>query len=445
MAKIFQEQRFIIDPETKARIPVVDATGKPVYNAHWHSRITDHNGRRLYLTLSTNKAQAQREADMIENREREIRLGLRPPASKSEKAMKRAITDVLGEYFAWGNAQGGRKGNPWAPSHFRNKQTILTWWFSELQGELLFDVHDCMSEVERLLREVSQSGRPDPRPGRNKKPLSGKTLQSMAGELKSFFSWCVTRKYLTTNPLSDLGKFNTTPGIRRRALTVEEIQRLLDAAPLYLRILLEIAICSGLRLKELRSLTEDHFDPHAMTLRIDASVDKGRTLRYQKLPKRLVGPLAAFISSGMAKALYQRYYSRRDCTSPVPDSPLLFVPNHAARSLARIAKDARVEWHSAQGKIDFHALRVAYINLVIRSGADIKTAQELARHETPGMTMNVYGRADDERMTKIVDAVGEMVIWRDESGVDANANPVQRVGLGKDTEGTMGYALLTAN
>jgi hypothetical protein len=35
---------------------------------------------------------------------------------------------------------------------------------------------------------------------------------------------------------------------------------------------------------------------------------------------------------------------------------------------------------------------VAYINFVIESGVSIKEAQALARHATPQLTLNVYGR-----------------------------------------------------
>lgn len=410
MIKIFREPKYTIDPVTKTHIPAVDKTGEPVYNEHWHARITDHRGRRLYLTLSKNKAQAQREADMIANREREIRLGLRPPPSSDKRAATRSFIQVLEEYFAWGRTHGGRKGKPWSASHERNKRTILQWWGEALDVKELGDLNDCLPVVEKALRDVKQTGRPGSTPGRKEKPLSGKTLQAIACELKSLFNWCVTRKYLAGNPLDGLANFDITPETIRRAMTVEELLRLLETASLYMRMLLEVALCTGLRLGELHSLTTDHFDPVGMTLRVDADHDKNRTLRHQRLPARLVKPLTEFIESGAAIALYKRYYSRRDCTRIIPENPLLFVPSHAARSLAQIAERAGVAWVTTEGKIDFHALRVAYINLLIDSGANPKTTQELARHKTLDMTMNVYGRAKAPHIVDAVEAVGEMIL-----------------------------------
>lgn len=47
---------------------------------------------------------------------------------------------------------------------------------------------------------------------------------------------------------------------------------------------------------------------------------------------------------------------------------------------------------SAGRYADFHSLRVAFVTNVVAGGADAKTAQTLARHSTPVLTMNVYAR-----------------------------------------------------
>ena len=42
--------------------------------------------------------------------------------------------------------------------------------------------------------------------------------------------------------------------------------------------------------------------------------------------------------------------------------------------------------------VDFHALRMTYITLLVKGGASVKVAQELARHSDPKLTMNVYSQ-----------------------------------------------------
>ena len=62
------------------------------------------------------------------------------------------------------------------------------------------------------------------------------------------------------------------------------------------------------------------------------------------------------------------------------------------------------------GKLDFHACRVAYINLVLESGASIKEAQTLARHATPHLTMNVYGRVREERLAQAIEQMARSLL-----------------------------------
>ena len=54
--------------------------------------------------------------------------------------------------------------------------------------------------------------------------------------------------------------------------------------------------------------------------------------------------------------------------------------------------------------------RVAYVNLVIESGASVKETQELARHSMPDLTMHVYGRTREDRLTNAVERIGEVVL-----------------------------------
>jgi len=93
----------------------------------------------------------------------------------------------------------------------------------------------------------------------------------------------------------------------------------------------------------------------------------------------------------------------------VPTHPLLYIPRDPARELDKALKAAAIPKYTREGKVDFHALRLAYINFVLESGASVKEAQALARHATPAMTMNVYGRTRNERLVQTVERVGKMV------------------------------------
>jgi len=51
-------------------------------------------------------------------------------------------------------------------------------------------------------------------------------------------------------------------------------------------------------------------------------------------------------------------------------------------------------------------VRTTHINLGIELGFDVKTAQTLARRESPGLTMNTYGQANAERLRAAVETLG---------------------------------------
>ena len=54
-------------------------------------------------------------------------------------------------------------------------------------------------------------------------------------------------------------------------------------------------------------------------------------------------------------------------------------------------------------------MRVSHIQMGIELGFDVKTAQALARHKTPDMTMNVYAKVNPDRLRKAVDTLGRAV------------------------------------
>ena len=58
--------------------------------------------------------------------------------------------------------------------------------------------------------------------------------------------------------------------------------------------------------------------------------------------------------------------------------------------------------------VDFHALRTTYITLLVKGGASVKVAQELARHSDPKLTMNVYSKLGIHDLTGALGALPGM-------------------------------------
>jgi hypothetical protein len=104
--------------------------------------------------------------------------------------------------------------------------------------------------------------------------------------------------------------------------------------------------------------------------------------------------------------LYQQFFRKFTC----PKDALLYVPSHPTRELDKELKKAKIPKYTEKGKIAFHALRTSFVSLTYEAGATHKEAQELARHSTPTLTANAYGRASDERLAIVVETVAERVL-----------------------------------
>ena len=128
------------------------------------------------------------------------------------------------------------------------------------------------------------------------------------------------------------------------------------------------------------------------------------------LPRDLAHRLYESARSEEPSRLYAKFHKRKQHTATIPKQPLLYVPSHTARSVDQDLKSAGIPKQGPGGKIDFHAIRKAYINLVIESGVTVKEAQALARHASPELTMNVYGHAREDRLADAVERVAEVVL-----------------------------------
>ncbi len=69
-------------------------------------------------------------------------------------------------------------------------------------------------------------------------------------------------------------------------------------------------------------------------------------------------------------------------------------------------KTSFLEYRDAAGRVaDFHALRHTYISRLVRSGVNVKVAQELARHSTPTLTLGRYAHVQLLDQTQALDAL----------------------------------------
>ena len=376
--------------------------GKP--HPRWRFQFTDWRGKRRTATGTTSESDTRKLALAVQSEQDAIRRGWKPAPKPSDRP--RPIGEVIDEYLAWGRTQGGRGGRPWGATHQRMRKTHLAWWQGRLECQLLSDLEGALGVVERELRELESSGK------------AGKTLQNYSEAISAFCDWAVERQYLDKDPLEKLKAFDTTPNVRRRAMTPTEIRRLLEHCSHKRRLCYETAFATGLRAGELRSLRVSNVDVGRGGLTLDAAWTKSRRAGFQPLPAWLVESLA---ESAKGKS---------------SGDPLLYVPTHTARDLEEDLKVAGIPKVTDEGKADFHSCRVAYVTFVLEAGASVSEAQTLARHATAGLTLNTYARTRNERLSHVADLVGQTL--RSTAGAQRPAGQIA------SDSGGNGYGLAVA-
>jgi len=357
----------------------------------------DESGKKRYFMGSQSKRETLQIARKLEDDARQVRLGYREARQSHFKYRDRPFAETANEYLEWGKAQGGHKGRPWSVFHAGRKERDLEIWSEILGLKVLADLDNLLPRVERAIQGFAKEGK------------SGKTIANLIESLRSFCRWCVKRKYLSADPLVDLGKVDTTPRSKYRALTIDETYRLLKAVPEYLRPTYVLAMLSGLRANELRSLTRAHLDTVNGGLRLESKWTKNREAGFQPLPAKLVYQLQAFADSGIVPQLYQQFARTLAC----PKDPLVFVGTHPARELDKHLEVAGIPKHTPEGKIAFHALRTSFVTFSYEAGASDLEAQRLARHSTPALTANVYGRTREPRLAEITERIADRVLSGD--------------------------------
>jgi integrase len=349
----------------------------------------------MWFTGTRSKAETLKVARHLEERHRLIRLGVLPAPHHAQRF--RSITETIDEYLAWGASQGGLNNRPWVSQHAKNTRRTLLWWVDWLALQTLADLDGTLPRVEAGLRHLETLGR------------TGKTRAVYASYLMAFCRWCLRRDYLASDPFRHLVLPDSTPETRRRALSTGEVVQLLNACAPERRLLLETAFLSGLRAREFRCLEVKHIDIERSGVRLEAWFTKNRQDGFQPLPGYLVEELSRHAQSREPLRLYRQGFAKRgihELPDAIPLQPLLYVPSNTSRAFYAELDRAGIPRVTDEGKVDFHATRTTYTNLmkdIVRNIHDLRT---LTRHATLRVLESHYLRANDAHLTEAVEQVG---------------------------------------
>jgi len=217
--------------------------------------------------------------------------------------------------------------------------------------------------VEDYIEERLQGAKPD-------------TVQRELNVFKASLNKAIVRKRIAANPAARI----TVPGAnkpRRRLLSGQEIEWLLEACSAYsptLRDLVECALQTGMRRGELLSLREEDCDFLREEIRIwQTKTGEARAVPMHKRVKAI---------------LWNRVQGRQ--TAKV--FPIVNVPRPFQAAVKKVGlRDVR-----------FHDLRRCAASYMLMHGVDVPTTQKILGHTDPRMTLRVYTMITTDHMRKAV-------------------------------------------
>jgi len=211
--------------------------------------------------------------------------------------------------------------------------------------------------------------------GLKSQDLAPKTINEYLNAANVFLNWCVQQGRLLANPLANVTRADQTHKKRkRRALTIEEVQRLLAVAGPR-RLLYLVAVTTGIRRGELESLKwgDVHLEGVRPHIALRAETTKAR--RADTVPLR--HDVAAELRQSRPKHV-------------ATDTPV-FGRIPRMRDLKPDLDRAKIDYKDAEGRqADFHSLRMTFGTMLAKNGVAPRTAMELMRHTDLRLTMNVY-------------------------------------------------------
>jgi site-specific recombinase XerD len=329
-------------------------------NRPYYIRYFDADGKRVTAKGFADKALTEQLAAKLENEVMLRKRGMIDPAQ--ERLLSIRQSPISGHLDAFDRSMANN-----TPKH--RKLTMTRVWrvvegcgfrtLAEMDGEKVVDWLNAIRETE---------------------DLGARTFNHYMQAADAFGKWLAATKRLPSNPLVGMERLNSETDVRhkRRALCPEEVSRLVDSArqsgeviqgydgELRARAYL-VSFFTGLRRQEMGSLTPRSFrlDDAQPTLVVEAACSKHR--RKDTLPMHRV--LVSMV---------------RQWVRDLGPDDLLFPRIERKKTWLMVKKDLErigIPYETPDGIADFHAAgRHSHITGLVRSGASIMEAKELARH-----------------------------------------------------------------
>ncbi len=291
----------------------------------------------------------------------------------------RELSDVRFDDYAreWVRTYQGRTGRGIRP-------TTLEEYRRDLENDAIPFFGRCrLAEIEprdirAFARRLSDRG------------LAPTTVRVIVAPVRALFATAAEDGLIRSNPCSGIRLAGRRPPGEeprdsKRALTEEELTRLIEETPERWRLLVRFLSQTGLRIGELIALRWEDVDLGARRVSVRRRIYKGTV----DVPKSRHGIRDVPISTELAQELWRH---RARSGQPPDDAPVFpsttGTPLNGEALLGRVLKPAArragVPWAA------FHTLRHTCASMLFRAGWNAKQVQVVLGHHSPAFTLATY-------------------------------------------------------
>ena len=327
-------------------------------------------------------------------------------------ADERAALPLAAAFEAYRRLQSRPDTGPRTMEMYASQWWRLLGWLKENRPEVKTIQQVTRPVAEAFAEYVAQN-------------FSAGTSNKYRAFMRCLWSALAETARLKSNPWDAIRRKRQTPHVRR-ALTADELRRVLAAADGELRVLFAVGAYTGLRLGDCATLRWDTIDMEARTL----------TVTPRKTARRgLALPVTIPLHPQLFALLDATPQGRR--RGPVmPQTAELYARDTStlAARTRRVFEACGIETRSRDGdgggraKVDvgFHSLRHTFVSMSANAGAPLAVVQNLVGHSTPAMTMHYYhGTTDAARAA--VNALPSLLGSDGESGARDAADAARAV------------------
>ncbi len=364
-----------------------DKSGKTKKCQHWYIGFTDNRGKRRRLPAFSNKRASEKAGEKIEEL---LSSGgvLSPDLQRWIENLPDKMRNSLVKFGLINNQRVSENLGKSLGEHLTDFQNSLentgrkTKYARQVTSRIRFIFDECGFRVwgdidaNRVLDFLASL--------RGEDGIGERSFNYYLKSTKQFCKWLIKeRRAIAPSPLEHLSCIKQTEKrIRRRALTLDEIHKLLKAAENGIThysisgheraLVYRLALESGLRANEIRTLTVSSFNFDGCTVTVQAGYAKNKKSSTLPLKPQTAETLRSYLSGKL------------------PNVRAFAIPDKPSEMIKKDLTAAKIPYHTDKGTADFHCLRHSFISSLAKAGVHPSVAQALARHSTITLTMDAY-------------------------------------------------------